>query len=62
MTNSLKKLMEIAGRVEMTPSQREQQRRSFAYGSANIENERVTRQMVDAAAEKLKSTKKGSDG
>jgi hypothetical protein len=62
MTNSLKKLMEIAGRVEMTPTQREQQRRSFAYGSANIENERVTRQMVDFAAEKLKSAKKGSDG
>jgi hypothetical protein len=36
----------------MTPEEQEAQRRSFAYGNAHIENERVTREMVDDAADK----------
>lgn len=31
----------------------EEQRRSFAYGNAVIDNPNVTREMVDAAAEKI---------
>jgi hypothetical protein len=40
-------------RREMTPEEREAQRRSFAYGNAVIDNPNVTREMVDAAAEKI---------
>lgn len=34
----------------MTPEQREAQRRSFVFGNANISNERVTKETIDAAA------------
>lgn len=54
MTKSLEKLLAIAEKVRMDPKQIEDQRRSFAYGSAKIENDRITRQMVDDAADKLK--------
>lgn len=36
----------------MRPEEAEQQRRSFAYGNAKAENDRVTREMVDRAAAK----------
>lgn len=45
----------------MTQSQREQQRRSFAYGNTNIENERITRQTIDRAADDLKRTGEEKD-
>jgi hypothetical protein len=35
----------------MSPEEKEAQRRSFAYGNAHIENERVTREMIDKAAD-----------
>ena len=35
----------------MTHEEREEQRRSFAYGNANLANEAVTREMVDDAAD-----------
>lgn len=35
----------------MTSEQAEEQRRSFAYGNCKIENDLVTRDMVDKAAE-----------
>lgn len=54
MTNGLEKLLEEAGKVEMTPQQKEEQRRSFAFGNANIENPRVTREMIDQEAESMK--------
>lgn len=50
-------LLEKSKGVEMTPSQLEEQRRSFAYGNANIENERVTRAVIDEQAEKLKKAR-----
>ena len=37
----------------MSPSEQEAQRRSFADGNAHIENERVTREMVNEAAQRL---------
>jgi hypothetical protein len=46
--------------VAMTEAEKEEQRRSFAYGSAKIENEDITREMVDAAAERLMQRR--SDG
>ena len=52
--DDLTKLIEAARKVRMTPEQKEQQRRSFAYGNAKIENDLVTRDTVDEQAESLK--------
>lgn len=41
-------------RREMTPAELDQQRRSFAYGNAVIDNPNVTRDMVERAAEKMR--------
>jgi len=46
------KLIRRAVRIKTTDEQKEQQRRSFAYGNAKTENDRVTREMVDEAARK----------
>jgi len=53
MSEQLQKLIEAARGLEMSDREKEEQRRSFAYGNAHIENDRVTRAMVDEAAEKL---------
>lgn len=39
----------------MTAAEREEQRRSFAYGNTNIENERVTRRVVDEQADRSRA-------
>ena len=54
MTNYLQELVDAARRVPFPNDAREAQRRSFAYGNTRIENERITRQMVDEQAEVLK--------
>jgi len=53
MGKDLEKLEALAKGLKMTEWQQEQQRRSFAYGNAGIENSRITREMVDEQAEKL---------
>jgi hypothetical protein len=53
MGEELKNLIEVAKRVTPTPADREEQRRSFAYGNTAFENSRITREMVDRQAEKL---------
>ncbi|MEO8382101.1 MAG: hypothetical protein ABI779_20740 [Acidobacteriota bacterium] len=53
MSEELRKLIEHARHVVMTAADREAQRRSFAYGNLKIENEMVTREIVDQEAEKL---------
>lgn len=55
---SLDELLEWARTVTMTPEEREEQRRSFAYGNAAIENPRVTRELVDRVADEMA----GKDG
>jgi hypothetical protein len=57
MTDNLKELLEKAKLVEVSPAQKEEQRRSFAYGNTNIENSRITRDTVDQAAEELKKAR-----
>lgn len=54
----LKKLLEAAKTVNVSPEQQEEQRRSFAFGNTNIENSRITRRTVDEEAEALKKKKK----
>jgi len=54
MTEKLAALLEQAKTVTMSGAQKEQQRRSFAYGNTKIENSRITREMIDQQAESLK--------
>lgn len=49
--SSIDQLIEEAKAIVPTPQQREAQRRSFAYGNVKIENPRVTREMVNRAAD-----------
>lgn len=55
MTNDLKLLIEKAAGIRMSAEDQEAQRRSFAYGNAHIENDRITKEMVDKAASRLPS-------
>jgi len=57
MGRSLEKLLETAKSAKFTASEREEQRRSFAYGNTKIENSRITRRIVDEQAEQLKREK-----
>jgi hypothetical protein len=49
----LQELIDASRTQVMSDYQKEAQRRSFAYGNARIENSRVTKEMVDEAAEKI---------
>lgn len=53
MTNYLQELIEAARLAPFSKDERGAQRRSFAYGNTHIENERITRQMVDEQAKLL---------
>ena len=57
MSEHLQKLIDASRGRLMTDSEKEAQRRSFAYGNAHIENARVTRAMVNEAADKLAKAK-----
>ena len=54
--NSLSRLVEMARAIRVNEAQRDEQRRSFVYGNTAIENENITRSMVDEAAEGTKGT------
>ncbi len=58
MATSIETLIDRARTVRMTPAEQEAQRRSFAYGNAKIENDDVTRAMVDQAAERIEADRK----
>ena len=53
MNDSLKLLIEKSRAIPMNAHDREQQRRSFAYGNTHFENPLITREMVDQQAEAL---------
>jgi len=53
MSQNLQALLNAARSIQMTQEQREEQRRSFAYGNTHIENERVTRTTIEDAARSL---------
>jgi hypothetical protein len=48
---SLDELLAIAQKTTMSPEEKEEQRRSFAYGNTRIENDRITRETIDRVAE-----------
>jgi hypothetical protein len=47
-------LIDAARSRSISPDERQAQRRSFAYGNTKIENDRITREMVDEQDEILK--------
>ncbi|WDR02023.1 hypothetical protein PSQ19_15245 [Devosia algicola] len=53
MTNALDALIEATKKIQQTPQQQEQQRRSFAFGNTAFENSNITRSMVDEQADRL---------
>ena len=53
MPTDLQKLIDAARVREFPASEREEQRRSFAYGNTRIENPRITRETIDRQAELL---------
>ena len=53
MSEELEKLLAMAKDVTMTPDQQERQRRSFAYGNARIENDQITWDQIDSAADSI---------
>jgi hypothetical protein len=57
---TIEELIEATRKITMTPEQAEEQRRSFAYGNTAIENDLITREMVDEAAERLAAAGKNS--
>jgi len=54
----LEELVESTKKIAPTAQEKEEQRRSFAYGNTKIENPRITRETVDREAESLESSKK----
>ena len=52
-------LIAVARKASMTPDEKEAQRRSFAFGNTNIENDRITRETIDEAAENLSKQRDG---
>ena len=50
-TEMLDELLDRARSVASTPADQEAKRRSFAYGNTHFENTRITREMIDQAAE-----------
>ena len=55
MTEELSRLVEAAKLRPFSDEEREAQRRSFAYGNAKIENDRVTWDMIVEADEQIKA-------
>ena len=53
MTAELAKLIEAAKNRPFPEEERQAQRRSFAYGNAKIENDRVTWEMIVEADEQI---------
>jgi hypothetical protein len=55
----LKELIEATKAVQPSPEQKEEQRRSFAFGNTAFENSRITREMVNRQADLLAQEKNG---
>ena len=54
MTPETEKLIEAARYHKFTAEEKEEHRRSFAYGNTKIENSRITRELVDREADVLR--------
>lgn len=62
MNPKLNALIEKTKNIKMTPEQFARQRRSFVYGNTHIENERITRELVDQVDRELSEAEEAEDG
>jgi len=53
---NLSRLVELAKGVQVSDSQRNEQRNSFVYGNTKIENASVTRELVEEIAQTVPMT------
>ena len=53
MEPNISRLVELAKGVRMNDAQRIEQRNSFVYGNTKIENENVTREMVEQLSHEI---------
>ncbi len=53
MSKETLELLEAARRYQFSAAEKEEHRRSFAFGNTKIENSRITRELIDREAEKL---------
>lgn len=53
--DELKQLIERAKSETASPAQQEEQRRSFAFGNTNFENDTITRALVDEVADSMRN-------
>ena len=58
MSKDLEELVKRARNIEMSLDELRDQRRSFVCGNTQIENERITREMVAEADQKVESETK----
>lgn len=56
MSRELEELVAKVRKIEMTPEQLREQRRSFVYGNTYIENERITRELIAKVDEELSAS------
>lgn len=55
MFDRLQELIEAARQRPFSAEERQAQRRSFAYGNTKIENDLITREMIDEADERIEA-------
>jgi hypothetical protein len=55
VSQEIQRLLDKARQKVFSAADQEAQRRSFAFGNTKFENERITRETVDRAAESLKA-------
>ena len=56
MSYETDQLIAAAKLHSFTEAEKEEHRRSFAYGNTKIENSRITRELIDREAENLKQS------
>lgn len=57
MQHNISRLIELAKSVRVSDEQRLEQRSSFVYGNVKIENDKVTREMVDTISREIATLK-----
>ena len=62
MTKDMNELIERSRSIRMSEDDRERQRRSWAYGTAKLENEDITRELIDEAARKIERSVRHGGG
>jgi Fic family protein len=55
--NNINELVRVARSLAMSSTERDEQRRNFAFGSSNIENARITRDTVTRAENELRQAR-----